>query len=343
MPWLPPLLLALLVALASGLSAQAQTVDTTQAPLIDGTPVGVEGGEGPVAAVGALLATAHDGVAHEGAVMCSAVLISPRVALTAAHCVALIEADAADEGWQLDWWLSFATDVRGVEGPDPQLPPLTITVEATAVHPGFAADGPPRSDQLDAANDIAVLLLAEPAPVAAVPLAEPQHQLIGDLDEPAPVLVAGYGWTTDDPDAGQIGLRAAGPSLLFEVGAYELRVGRRLEADAPVPMGLAEKCGGDSGGPTFLRTADGWRVLGLTSRGHASDPGCAIAGIDTRADVFAPWIEAVVTGHAAAPADGCMVALGQPTPHEGPSLSLLAMLLARVAPRAGRRRGKSAS
>lgn len=306
--------------------------------------------------VGATRAALIDGSAHEGAVMCSAVLVAPQVALTAAHCVALVEADAADEGWQLDWWISFAGDVRSVEGPDPALPPLTVAVEATAVHPGFAAEGPPRSDRLTAAYDIAVLLLAEPAPVAPVPLmtaplmsaplmdAAPMSAPLQDasaaaIEPPAPVLIAGYGWTTDDPDAGQMGVRAAGASLLFEVGAHELRVGRRLDARAAPPAGLAEKCGGDSGGPTFLRTAAGWRVIGLTSRGHASDPGCTLAGIDTRVDVYAPWVAATVAEHAAGPraAGGCAVA--DPRPARGALPIALGLILLSVT----RRRSKTPS
>ncbi len=312
-----------LISCLLALGAHAAPIGSRHAAIIDG-----DAAAGPAAAVGALLATADDGRSHEGAFMCSAVLVAPTVALTAAHCVALVEADAAEEGWQLDWWLTFADDVRRFDGPDPTLPPRTVAVRQAVVHPGFDAGRPIRSHTLDAAHDLAVLLLAEPAPVAAVPMARTPP-------EAAPVLIGGYGMRADDPDApgAAPGLRLAGPSRLFSVGSHELRVGRRLGLGASIPPGLAEKCGGDSGGPTFAETAAGWRVVGLTSRGHADDPGCAIAGIDTRVDVYAVWVDAVrVAADPSLAADPptCVAAPGHRRPHGiAPALLMLGWLSAR--------------
>lgn len=316
-----------ILVMASLSVAHADPIATAHHAIIDGRP-----DAGPIAAVGALLATADDGRSHEGAFMCSAVLVAPTVALTAAHCVALVEADAVDEGWRLDWWVSFAPDVRGFDGPDPVLPPLTVGVRRAVVHPGFDAAGPVRSDRPDAAHDIAVLLLAEPAPVTAAPMARPgdgiQHGtpdgMTNDSEGMQPVFIAGYGLQAFDPDA-VTGLRLGGPSRVFAIGDRELRVGRRLALDDPAPDHLAEKCGGDSGGPTFARTATGWRVVGLTSRGHATDPGCAIAGLDTRVDAYAGWIDAVV--RAPTDAGGCTAAPGRPTPLPGAALAVLVAAL----------------
>ncbi len=263
-----------------------------------GMPRAVIGGTAdqgaPSQAAGALLATASDGVTDEGAVMCSAVLVAPTLALTAAHCIAPVEADAEEQGWSLDWWVSFAPCVRPFAGVSPPLPSQTLEVARTIVHPKFAMDGPPRSDRLDAAYDLALLVLDEEAGVEPVRVLE--EGVLAALDEEAassdglPVVIAGYGQQAIDVDE-PMGQRAMGGSRLFEVGTHELRVGRRRGADDELDVGLAEKCGGDSGGPTFLATQDGWRVIGLTSRGHAADPDCSIAGIDTRVDVFAGWME----------------------------------------------------
>jgi hypothetical protein len=48
-------------------------------------------------------------------------------------------------------------------------------------------------------------------------------------------------------------------------------------------------CYGDSGGPAFVATSTAIYVIGVTSQGDAR---CAIDGIDTRVDAFAPWLRA---------------------------------------------------
>ncbi len=293
-------------------TAMAAPVAERDAALIDGRVIDHH----PVTAVGALLAVADDGTAVEGAFMCSAVLVGPTVALTAAHCVALVEVDAAEEGWQLDWWLSFAPDVSDFDGPDPILPGDSIAVRPV-VHRGFDPQRPIRSDRPDAAHDIAVLLLDRAAPVAPVPLVstamgdDAMGDAMGDGVSDA-ILMAGYGMRSDEPDSpdARPGQRRAGPGRIFAVGDHELRVGRRLDPAAEVDDALAEKCAGDSGGPTFVLTVDGWRVIGLTSRAHAADPGCALAGLDTRVDVYADWVERV----AAASPDGGGCAVAPSTP-----------------------------
>lgn len=340
MPSLPAI--AGLVALLFASAAAAAPLGERRQAIIDGAPVTTAPGN----ASAALLAIADDGHQREGAFMCSAVLVSPQLALTAAHCVALVEADADEEGWQLDWWLSFAPDVRGFDGPDPRLPPATVAVIRVDVHPRFAIAGPPRSDRLDAAHDIAVLHLAEPAPVAPVPIARPsvalQDAMQDGMRDGMPdgtvgrVWIAGHGFEalTDDAVAGRL---SGGPSRLIEVGSHELRVGRRARIDEPVPSGLAEKCGGDSGGATLIETRDGWRVIGLTSRAYAGDAGCAIAGIDTRVDAYADWIDESAAPDATRTVS-CSAAPGEPDSPGLPGLPGV-ILLGLAARRRCHRRG----
>lgn len=320
------LLAALVWATLTG-PVVAAPIGERQQGIIDGRAIA----EHPVSAVGALLATADDGTATEGAFMCSAVLVAPDVALTAAHCVALVEADAAEEGWQLDWWLSFADDVRGFDGPDPVLPRRTVPV-TPVVHGDFDAERPIRSDRPDAAHDIAVLLLGEPAPVAPVPMARPGEALPDAAARDA-ILLAGYGLQAHAADA-LPGARTAGAGRIFAVGERELRVGRRIDVGA-AEQGLAEKCGGDSGGPTFARSADGWRVIGITSRAHVADPGCAIAGFDTRVAAYAEWVDRVAAQAADPLGDvpACSATPGGTPAGPAPGLLLVLLLAARRMPR----------
>ncbi len=312
------LTLIFMVLMASmPLSATAE-LGVRRAALVDGMALPTW----PTGATAALLATASDGITREGAFMCSAVLVSPTEALTAAHCVALVEADAAEEGWQLDWWVSFAPDVRGFDGSEPVLPSDTVGVEEVVAHPGFAEAGPLRSDRPDRAHDIAVLRLAEPAPAAPVPIARPSAALDAALDAaPVAVWVAGYGFEVAGSEATR-GRRLGGPSRLFAVGTHELRVGRQTEPGAGAE-GLAEKCGGDSGGPTFLQTPEGWRLIGLTSRAWAGDGVCAVAGLDTRVDAYADWIDAVAESVAV---DGRAGGCGVGTDGDGWPLGVLLVL-----------------
>lgn len=53
-----------------------------------------------------------------------------------------------------------------------------------------------------------------------------------------------------------------------------------------------DTCYGDSGGPMFERTPDGWRLLGITSRGtRPKRILCGEGGIYSRVDVIDAWIE----------------------------------------------------
>ena len=57
-----------------------------------------------------------------------------------------------------------------------------------------------------------------------------------------------------------------------------------------------DACFGDSGGPLYLKTDDGYVVVGITSRAYAGVPGdrpCAYGGIYVRPDAIIDWIEEV--------------------------------------------------
>lgn len=218
---------------------------------------------------------------------CSAVLIAPDVVLTAAHCVALYRFEDEPELPPVDLYVSFETDVSQFEELGGPPPDTALRVQAFTLHPAFSLDRPAARESLGALDDIALLFLSEP-----VTTIEPVtfFQAGPDLTAWSEVQIVGYGLVSvDDPEAG-LGVKRHGSSHLLEVGANELRVGRALSADDPVASGLADKCYGDSGGPTFVKVEGHSWLIGVTSRGYRAGAGCGLAGVDTRVDAYEDWI-----------------------------------------------------
>lgn len=205
-----------------------------------------------------------------GASVCSAVLVSPRVLLTAAHCV-----DPALRGVP-------SLLVRATNEPDDSMLTLAdfIEVRTTALLPGWN----PADDMSD--FDLAALHLARaPLGVSPVPLARWLEGTEGRALE-----VVGYGRFADTPDAStSSGTRRAVSTPVTRVTAANLEFGAATE-------GL---CLGDSGGPSLLDGA----LAGIHSRNDATVCG---NGIDIRVDRHQPFIDGFVAANDPQPcvADG---------------------------------------
>ena len=266
------------------LRGRADQIDAPLGVLRSGILDGERSGADDFVATGAILYSSAPSRRPKappiGAMICSGTLIAPDVVLAAGHCQ---EHGINPNGAGLDYYFSLSPDVSHFGPHVDALPEGAVRVAHFEAHPDY--DGRDVREGEEVA-DIALLFLQEPihsvAPATLLPA-----RLSAELYEGREVAIVGYGrrslhfFGTQDG-----GVKTHGRSTLHEVGMHELKVG--------VGPSDAHKCWGDSGGPTFLRDAQGaLQLVGITSR--AVDlGGCRSGGIDTRVDAYGAWIAAAM-------------------------------------------------
>jgi uncharacterized protein (TIGR03382 family) len=199
----------------------------------------------------------------EGVLVCTATLIAPDVALTAAHCLHPPPFGA----------LSFTLDpdlANGVEAP--------IGITVTHQHPGFDGSVDPYVD-LAVRNDIGVLILDHPVPdVTPEYIDEPIFHTA--LDNGLELAMCGYGWEVWN--SGGFARKQDATMIIDRTADFEFST---MAAD-PQP------CNGDSGGPLFVDTQGIRRIAGLVSRAMGRSSMCNTGAIITRVAPYADWIKA---------------------------------------------------
>ncbi|MER5266011.1 serine protease [Actinosynnema sp. NPDC002837] len=191
---------------------------------------------------------------------CSGTLVSPNVVVTAGHCV--------DGGCA----------ARVFVGKDVEFPEdgEVIEVETALAHPDYR---PPRPT-----GDIAVLVLARPAPVTPRPIATPDQVAAAKF-----VRLAGYG-NTDVHSSGGYGRRRM---VDVPIASDHPRHGADAATEfvAGAPFLDRDSCNGDSGGPAYVQAGDQWFLAGATSRATASSlRPCGDGGIYTRVASYEKWL-----------------------------------------------------
>lgn len=239
---------------------------------------GVVGGAPPDGAMSAGALALVD--ADTGQLLCSASLVSPSVALTAAHC--LFDASRARrEAATLS--VVVGTLDLAVSSPENRL-----AVRATYVSPDYERNPPgdELANGLDPTEaDLAVLVFDHDV-IGMEPILIATDAFARDAVTPLmKMTITGYG--INDAAAMTSGMLVTSVTTVEQVLANEFLAVPASEAEG-------DACGGDSGGPATA-TADGQtRLVGVASRARsdATAP-CGQGGIWTSAAPFRAWVRSV--------------------------------------------------
>ncbi len=177
--------------------------------------------------------------------LCTGTLISKNLVVTAAHCMQSVYSVV---------YVSFGED-------RPKSTLGMIRVDEFVSHPDFRNIQKPGEDgelYWTTTKDIALLKLSTDAPECFAPVGI--HADTDKIPLKSPLLLAGFGMTDDEEGTASVSMNQVTVSLDSLVEEY-------LVIDQTDKRGA---CFGDSGGPAYLKTPQGWLVVGAT---HAARPG----------------------------------------------------------------------
>jgi MYXO-CTERM domain-containing protein len=263
----------------TGMADVAAAASVRQAPIIHGRAYDVD--ERPSAV--ALMAAFPQGAIQ----FCTATLVAPDAAITAAHCV---EAFFSAEFEGARFFVARASDLTSFV-----LPADAVAIADQVVHPAYDSRSSPTPD-------VGMVFLEAPildvAPTAVLAATE-----TGYLRGGQPIEAVGWGLRTPN---GQDSGRKFGVATALQFVADDL-----LGYGIPLGDEQPNLCNGDSGGPTFLEVDGELRVIGVASR---SD--CRTVSLVARADAFAGFFDAEMRARCGAGARVSCDVAGLPTATE---------------------------
>lgn len=215
----------------------------------------------------------------KGGFACTGTVVSPRVILTAAHCIESQESGAFTPP-------SAYAVATGVTSPREATAPNIFRVTETHIFPGF--------DPGNLRGDAGVLILDRPTTAPALPMASAADAAL--YAGGTPVQLAGWGLTRANARSGPGSLRAT--AMTVQAPGFCKRktrsfyppysaAGQLCTLATPAKSG---GCFGDSGGPAIGVRADGTPVhLGIVSTGG---PFCStkLPNVLIRTDIVFTWV-----------------------------------------------------
>lgn len=202
----------------------------------------------------------------DGKLHCSGTLISKQTILTAAHCIHGFENRLKTVGFV----------VFGANLLQPEVPPVRIVDLA---YPKFEKDSMDNYDPKTYNNDVGVLYLDSPPPIAPTALHTGEPEWTEVRDNQTNLTFVGFGYDVVEDQQVGLGIKREASWHISDV--------QERSVFFKVP-GL-NTCKGDSGGPAFLIQGGKMVQMAVTSTGVNND--CVGGGNEMRVDFYSAWIK----------------------------------------------------